>query len=301
MFRKLREGLGGIVEKIVLSELKTQKLKPILQDFRISLIENDVAVSVADHICEELEKRLIGVQVKRLENKKEIVKTSLRQVLLETMSSGEKIDLLRMVEKKRRLSEPLVIVFVGINGTGKTTSIAKVANLLIKEGYSVVLACSDTYRAGSIEQLEEHARRLGVRMIRHTYGADPAAVAYDAISHAKAHGISVVLIDTAGRIQTDRNLMNELSKVKRVIQPDLTVLTVDSLSGNDAVMQAEEFNKSVGIDGTILTKVDADIKGGSALSVTYVTKKPVFFIGTGQTYKDIQEFEPEQFTEMILK
>ena len=301
MFRKLREGLGGIVEKIVTSELKTQQLKPILQDFRINLIENDVAVSVADHICEELEKRLIGVQVKRLENKKQIVKASLRQVLLETMSSGEKVDLLRMVEKKRKLNEPLVIVFVGINGTGKTTSIAKVGNLLIKKGYSVVLACSDTYRAGSIEQLEEHAKRLGVRMIRHTYGADPAAVAYDAISHAKAHGISVVLIDTAGRIQTDRNLMNELSKVKRVIQPDLTILTVDSLTGNDAVMQAEEFNISVGIDGTILTKVDADIKGGSALSVTYVTKKPIVFIGTGQTYKDIQEFKPEQFTEMILK
>jgi fused signal recognition particle receptor len=301
MFRKLREGLGGIVEKIVTSELKTQQLKPILQDFRINLIENDVAVSVADHICEELEKRLIGVQVKRLENKKQIVKTSLRQVLLETMSSGEKVDLLCMVEKKRKQNEPLVIVFVGINGTGKTTSIAKVASLLIKKGYSVVLACSDTYRAGSIEQLEEHAKRLGVRMIRHTYGADPAAVAYDAISHAKAHGISVVLIDTAGRIQTDRNLMNELSKVKRVIQPDLTILTVDSLTGNDAVMQAEEFNKSVGIDGTILTKVDADIKGGSALSVTYVTKKPIVFIGTGQTYKDIQEFKPEQFTEMILK
>ena len=301
MFRKLREGLGGLVEKIVTSELKVEQLKPILQDFRINLIENDVAVSVADHICEELEKRLIGIQVKRLDDKKQIVKTSLRQVLLETMSTSEKVDLFAMVEEKRKLNEPLIIVFVGINGTGKTTSIAKVAKLLMKKRYTVVLACSDTYRAGSIEQLEEHAKRLGVRMIRHTYGADPAAVAYDAISHAKAHGIGVVLIDTAGRIQTDRNLMNELAKVKRVIQPDLTILTIDSLTGNDAVMQAEEFNKSVGIDGTILTKVDADVKGGSALSVTYVTKKPIMFIGTGQTYEDLQEFKPEQFTQMILK
>ncbi len=301
MFRKLREGFGGFVDKIVTSELKAQQLKPILQDFRLSLIENDVAVTVADHICEELEKRLTGLQVKRLEDKTRIVKDSLRQVLSETMSAGGKVDLFGMIAEKRKLNEPFIVVFVGINGTGKTTSIAKVTTLLMKKSYSVVLACSDTYRAGSIEQLEEHAKRLGVRIIRHRYGSDPAAVAYDAISHAKAHGISVVLIDTAGRIQTDRNLMNELAKVKRVIQPDLTILTVDSLTGNDAVMQAEEFNKSVGIDGTILTKVDADIKGGSALSVTYVTKKPIVFIGTGQSYEDLQEFKPEQFTQMILK
>jgi len=301
MFRKLREGFSGIVDKIATTELKAEQLRPVLQDFRLNLIENDVAVSVADHICGELEKRLDGVQVKRLEDKRQIVKSNLRQVLLETMATGEKIDLLTMIEKKRKFNELLVIVFVGINGTGKTTSIAKVARLLMKHGYSVVLACSDTYRAGSIEQLEEHAKRLNVRMIRHTYGADPAAVAYDAISHAKAHAISAVLIDTAGRIQTDRNLMGELAKIKRVINPDLTILTVDSLTGNDAVMQAEEFHKSVGIDGTILTKVDADVKGGSALSVTYVTKKPIVFIGTGQRYEDLQEFKPEQFTNMILK
>jgi len=276
-------------------------LRLVLQDFRLDLIENDVAVSVADHICAEMEKRLDGVQVKRLEDKKQIVKDSLREVLLEILTTGEKINLLETTEKKRRTSEPLVIVFVGINGTGKTTTIAKVARLLMKNGYSVVLACADTYRAGSIEQLEEHAKRLGVRMIKHTYGADPAAVAYDAINHARAHGINAVLIDTAGRIQTDRNLMNELTKIKRVINPNLTILTVDSLTGNDAVMQAEEFHKSVGIDGTILTKVDADIKGGSALSVTYVTKKPIVLIGTGQKYDDLQEFKPEQFTEMILK
>ena len=170
-----------------------------------------------------------------------------------------------------------------------------------KKGFSVVLACSDTYRAGSIEQLGEHARRLGIRMIKHTYGADPAAVAYDATNYAKAHGINAVLIDTAGRIQTDRNLMNELAKIKRVINPDLTILVVDALTGNDAVMQAEEFNKAVGIDGTVLTKVDADVKGGSALSVTYVTGKPIIYIGTGQTYEDLERFNPEMFVEMILK
>jgi fused signal recognition particle receptor len=301
MFKKLKEGLSGLVSKVATTELKAEKLRPILQNFKISLIENDVAVSVAEHICNEMEKRLDGVQVKRLEDKREIVKKNLREVLLEILITNEKIDLLELVKEKQRMNQPLVIVFVGINGTGKTTSIAKVAKLLTKNGYSVVLACSDTYRAGSIEQLEEHAKRLGLRMIKHTYGADPAAVAYDAINHAKAHGINAVLIDTAGRIQTDRNLMNELAKIKRVINPDLTILIVDSLTGNDAVMQAEEFHKSVGIDGTILTKVDADTKGGSALSVTYVTKKPIVFIGTGQKYDDLQEFEPEQFTQMILK
>jgi fused signal recognition particle receptor len=217
------------------------------------------------------------------------------------LTSDKMISLLEQIKEKRRTNEPYVIVFVGINGTGKTTSIAKVAKLLMKKGYSVILACSDTYRAGSIEQLEEHAKRLGVRMIKHKYGADPAAVAYDAIAHAKAHGVSVVLIDTAGRIQTNKNLMNELGKIKRVINPDLTVLTVDALTGNDAVMQAKEFHKSVGIDGTILTKVDADVKGGAALSVTYVTEKPIVFIGTGQEYEDLEEFSPERFTQMILK
>lgn len=301
MFERLRKGLGGLLSKVTTTELKTEKLRPILEDFKLDLIGNDVAISVADHICEEMEKRLDGVQVKRLEDRKEIVRKNLREVLLEVLTTNQEIDLWDMVDKKKKVNEPYVILFVGINGTGKTTTIAKVAKLLMKNGYSVVLACSDTYRAGSIEQLEEHAKRLGIRMIKHKYGADAAAVAYDAVNHAKAHGVNVVLIDTAGRIQTNRNLMNELEKIKRVITPDLTILTVDSLTGNDAVMQAEEFHKRVGIDGTVLTKVDADVKGGSALSVTYATGKPIIFIGTGQKYEDLKEFKPEQFTEMIVK
>ncbi|MDH5266353.1 MAG: signal recognition particle-docking protein FtsY [Candidatus Bathyarchaeota archaeon] len=301
MFEKLRTRVSSLVNKVATTELKADQLHPILEDFKLSLIENDVAMSVSDHICEEMEKRLDGIQVKRLEDRKKIVERKLQEILLEIMATKERIDLLESVGKKRKTNAPYVIVFVGINGTGKTTSIAKVAKLLMKKGYSVILACSDTYRAGSIEQLEEHAKRLGVRMIKHKYGADPAAVAYDAISHAKAHGINAVLIDTAGRIQTNRNLMNELAKIKRIITPDFTVLTVDALTGNDAVMQAEEFHKSVGIDGTILTKVDADVKGGSALSVTYVTGKPILFIGIGQEYGDLQEFSPEQFTQMVLR
>ncbi len=301
MFEKLKKGLKGLVSKVTTAELKSENLRPILSDFKMSLVENDVAFPVAERICDEMEKRLNGVQVKRLEDRRKIVEQNLRDVLLGVMLTNERIDLLKAVEEKRRKKEPYAMVFVGINGTGKTTTIAKVARFFNKRGYSVVLACSDTYRAGAIEQLEEHARRLGIKMVKHKYGADPAAVAYDTISHAKAHGINVVLIDTAGRMQTNRNLMSELEKIKRVVKPDMTVLTVDSLTGNDAVMQAEEFHKSVSIDSTILTKVDADVKGGSALSVTYVTQKPILFIGTGQAYDDLEQFDPEKFVEMILR
>jgi len=301
VFQKLRAGLKGLVEKVATTQLKAEQIRSIMQDFKLELVENDVAFSVADHIGAEMEKRLEGVQVKRVEDRKQLVKDNLRSVLLGILTPSEHIDFLGLAEKKRGLKEPFVVAFVGINGTGKTTSIAKVCRLLMKGGFSVVLACADTYRAGSIEQLEEHARRLGVRMIKHMYGSDPAAVAFDAISHARAHGINVVLVDTAGRIQTDRNLMGELGKIKRVVKPDLTVLTVDSLTGNDAVVQAEEFHKSVGVDATILTKTDADVKGGSALRVAYVTKKPILFIGTGQRYDDLEEFKPERFTDMILK
>ncbi|MCX8154041.1 MAG: signal recognition particle-docking protein FtsY [Candidatus Bathyarchaeota archaeon] len=301
MFDRLKSSFKTFVTKVTTTELKAENLSPILSDFKMTLVENDVAFPVADRVCDELQKRLVGMQVKRMEDRKKIVEENLRQVLLEVMLTKNKINLLQKAEEKRKEGKPLVLLFVGINGTGKTTTIAKVALFLREKGYSVVLAGSDTYRAGSIEQLEEHAKRLGMRIIRHKYGADPAAVAYDAISHAKAHGINVVLIDTAGRMQTNQNLMNELAKVKRVVSPDLTILTVDSLIGNDAVMQAEEFHKAIGIDATILTKVDADVKGGSALSVTYVTQKPILFIGVGQAYKDLESFNPENFVKMILK
>ncbi|MGD2066371.1 MAG: signal recognition particle-docking protein FtsY [Candidatus Bathyarchaeota archaeon] len=301
MFDRLRKGLSSAVSKIVVTELKAEKLRPILDDFRLNLIENDVAVPVAYFITDELERRLDGVQVKRLGDRKELVKDTLHEVLIEILTTKETVNLLENIEQKRKSKEPYTILFVGINGTGKTTSIAKVAQFLMKKGYSVVLAGADTYRAGSIEQLEQHSKRLGVRMIKHKYGADPAAVAYDAISHAESRGINVVLIDTAGRIQTDRNLMSELGKIKRVVDPDLTVLVIDALIGNDAVLQAEEFHKSVNVDANILTKVDADVKGGASLSVAHVTGKPIVFIGVGQEYKDLEAFEPERFTRMILK
>ena len=301
MFDKLKSGFQGLITKVTKTELTEESLDPILSEFSIVLAENDVAFPVVDRIFDDLKKRLVGLQVKRLEGRKEIVQENLKQVLLEVMTPEKNIDLLKKIEEKKQKKEPSILLFVGINGTGKTTTIAKVANLLKKNKYSVVLAGADTYRAGSIEQLEEHARRLNLRVIKHDYGGDPAAVAYDSINHAKAHGINVVLIDTAGRMQTNQNLMNELAKIKRVVSPDLTILTIDSLIGNDAFMQAEEFHNSISIDATILTKADADAKGGSAISVTYVTKKPILFIGVGQNYDDLEFFNPKNFVNMILK
>jgi fused signal recognition particle receptor len=300
VFEKLKEGLSGLVNKIATTELKAEDLRPILWDLKLTLIENDVAVSVADHICEAIEKQLEGVQVRRLEDRRKVVEKALRKVLSDTLTTGEKIDLVEVVEKKRAMKKPCVIVFVGIHGTGKTTTIAKTAKFLMKHGYSVVLACSDTYRAGSIEQLEEHARRLGVRTIKHQYGADAAAVAFDAVRYAEARGINAVLIDTAGRMQTNLNLMREMEKIVRVIKPDLVLFIGDALTGNDAVTQAQEFDKFVHISASILTKVDADAKGGAAISITHVTKKPILFLGTGQGYEDVEPFKPEFLINRIL-
>ena len=301
MFEKLQESFTRFVRKITEVDLKPENLEPLIWDFKISLIENDVAVIVADHICDEIKKRLNGLRVKRLADRRKIIRDTMVNILLEILEPPEKIDLIKIVERKRHLRKPCVIVFVGINGTGKTTTIAKLAHLLRNKGYSVVLACSDTFRAGSIEQLSTHAQRLRVPIIKHQYGSDAAAVAYDAIQYATARGINVVLIDTAGRMQTDKNLLLEMKKIIRVSSPDLVIFVGDSLSGNDAVLQAEEFSKAIRIDCSILTKMDADAKGGAAISITYVTKKPILYVGTGQEYTDLELFDPNIVINRILR
>ena len=191
-------------------------------------------------------------------------------------------------------------MFVGVNGSGKTLAIAKIAYMLKKQGKSCVMAAGDTFRAGAIEQLEIHANNLDVKIIKHGPGADPAAVAYDAIEHAKAKHKDVVLLDTAGRMQTNINLMDEMAKIKRVAKPDMIIFVGDALAGNDAVEQAKRFNEIVGIDGVILTKVDTDAKGGSALSVAYTIGKPLFFIGIGQKYEDQIPFNPQWMLDKIF-
>ena len=293
MFEKLRAQFSNFYDRIAKTELKGKELEEVLDEFQLSLVENDVAVSVADYVCTELREKLRDVQFARFTDPRTRVKVILQEVLTSVLERAGRLDIFELIEKKKASGEPAVIVFVGINGTGKTTSIAKLAHILQKKGRTVILAASDTYRSGSIEQLEEHARRIGVRAIKHQYGADPAAVAYDAINYAKAHGINAVLIDTAGRMQTNKNLLEEMRKIVRVTNPDLTILVVDALTGNDAVEQGKVFSEAVKIDGIILAKLDADVKGGNAVSLSYIMGKPVTLVGTGQKYDDLEPFQPE--------
>ncbi len=301
-FSGFRRVLSALVEKISTSELTEKKLEPIMNELLLELVACDIAFPIAEEIVDHLKKELIGAKVERSKAAiRKFVKEKLREVLLSLLESGGEIDLIKMIEEKRRRREPFVILFLGPNGHGKTTTIAKIAYLLLKKGYSVVLACSDTFRAGAREQLEEHAKRLGVKMIRHEYGADPAAVAYDAVMYARARGIDVVLIDTAGRMQTNVNLMEELNKIARVVEPDLKVFVGDALTGNDALEQAMKFNEYVGIDAIVLTKVDADAKGGAAITIVKSIRKPILFLGTGQRYEDLVPFNPRWIIDRLLE
>ena len=300
MFERLKSGLDAFLDEISKTELNEKTITRLVEDLRIVLIQNDVAYPVTERICNEMSTRLRAIEVKRFGDHKKTTKSLLREILMETLKVSQEGGFFELLQKKREAKEPLVIVFVGINGTGKTTTIAKMANLLTKKGYTVVLACADTYRTGSIEQIEEHARRLNVRTIKHKYGADAAAVAYDTVNYARAHGTDVVLIDTAGRMQTNKNLLDEMKKIIRVTKPDLTLLIVDSLTGNDAVEQGSVFSQAVPINGIILTKLDADAKGGGAISISRITGKPVIFVGTGQGYEDLQSFDPPYIVSKIL-
>lgn len=300
MFEKLRKGLKGIVSKISNSGFTDKDLEPLLWDLQIQLISNDVSVEVAEKVCVEMKERLMGTNAPRFGDKSDVVRTALRESLEAVMDCNNKLNIFEKISQSKKDGEPFSVMFVGINGTGKTTTIAKFTHKLQEAGYSVVLASGDTYRAGAIEQLEEHGRRLGVRVIRHKYGSDAAAVGFDAVEHARAQGIDVVLIDTAGRMQTNRNLMDELQKVKRVVDPNFTIMILDSLIGNDATEQAMTFNDFIGFDAAILTKVDADAKGGSSLSVPYLTGKPVLYVGVGQDYDDLEPFDAQRFAEKLL-
>lgn len=293
MFDRLKQQFSKFYDSIAKTDLKGKDLEKVLEEFQLELIESDVAVTVADYVCSELREKLGDVQFARFSDPRAKIKEILGEVLLSVLNRAGRLDLFELVEQKKATGEPLIIVFVGINGTGKTTSIAKLAHILQKRGRTAILASSDTYRSGAIEQLEEHARRIGVRMIKHQYGADPAAVAFDAVNYARAHGVNAVLVDTAGRMGTNTNLLEEMKKIVRVTKPDLTILVVDALTGNDAMEQGKVFSQAVKIDGIILAKLDADVKGGSAISLSYVMGKPVTLVGTGQTYNDLESFQPE--------
>ena len=299
MFEKLRKAVDGFIQKVTHKSISEKNLEDAFDDLRIALLTNDVAFEAADRINERVKAILEGQQISRLQSKKDIIRQALTTAILDALTPETPIDLFGLLEQRKRENEPLKIMFLGVNGTGKTTTIAKFTHLFQQRGYSVVLACADTFRAGSAEQLQTHGNRLKVRVLSRPYGSDPASVAFDAINHARARNIDVVLIDTAGRMQTDKNLMAELAKIHRIAEPDLVIFVGDALAGNDAIEQAKTFNEKIGIDAAVLTKVDADAKGGAALSIAVATGKPIIFVGVGQEYPDLEAFNPEWFTEKI--
>jgi fused signal recognition particle receptor len=300
MFEKLKSGLTGFTNKISQKELSDKDVTQILDEFLLVLVESDVAYSVAKRICDNLQTKLKQIQVKRFSDSTGAAKSVLRDVLGELLQGSGDAKFFETLNRCKNEHRPAIVLFVGVNGTGKTSSIAKIGHLLLANGFSVILAAADTYRTGSIEQIEEHARRIGIRTIKHDYGGDAAAVAFDAANYAKAHSINVVLIDSAGRMQTNKNLLEEMKKIARVARPDLTVLVVDALTGNDAVEQGRIFSETVTIDGVILTKLDADAKGGSAISMATIIGKPIFFAAVGQNYEDLIPFNPDQMVSKIV-
>jgi len=272
------------------------KLDSILYDLEIGLMENDVAFPVAKEFVDTLAKDLEDKRIARGADFEAAIEGSLRTAV-DRVLTAKPMDFFAFVEKTPK---PVIVMFVGVNGTGKTTVIAKIAGMLQKRGKTVVVAAADTFRAGAIEQLEVHANRLGFKLIKHTAGADPAAVAFDAVEHAKARSRDVVLIDTAGRMQTNQNLMDQMKKIQRVAKPHLVVFVGDALAGNDAVEQAKQFNDAVGVDGAILCKIDADAKGGAALSIAHTIGKPILFVGTGQGYDDLTPFDAKWMLDKLF-
>ncbi|NOR38366.1 MAG: signal recognition particle-docking protein FtsY [Candidatus Thorarchaeota archaeon] len=296
MFDKLR----GAINNAVTKELTDKNLSDAVWELQLVLIQNDVAVEVAEHICELTKKKILGSRTGRLENLTKLFRSAVHDSVIEVLTPEYPLDLLEFAQKRKDEGDTTTILFVGVNGTGKTTTLAKLAHLYKENGFSVVIAAGDTYRAGSIEQLEKHAEKLDIRVIKHDYGSDAAAVAYDAIAHAKAKHIDIVLIDSAGRMQSNKNLLQEMKKMARVAEPDLKIFVGDALAGNDALSQAKEFNDAIGIDGAILTKIDADPSGGAALSVAFITGRPVVYVGVGQGYEDLQQFDPEWLAQRLM-
>lgn len=277
--------------------LTDETIDTVLEDLEIALLQSDVALPVVERIRKDLRKELAGKKLKWGADAETAIRLSF-EASVRSILNQPPIDLLGNV--RAQSPRPYIVLVVGVNGTGKTTTVAKLAHWLSHQKLSVVIAAGDTFRAGAIEQLLAHGERLGIKVVRQQEGSDPAAVAFDAVAHARARNLDVVLVDTAGRQHTNENLVEEAKKIRRVIQPHLTLFVGDALSGNDTLEQAKRFQEALGIDGLILTKLDADAKGGAALSATYVTKKPLVFVGVGQGYEDLKPFDVEWMVRRLL-
>lgn len=304
----LKKGVGSLKKKLSSFEISEKNVQRAIRDFKRLLITNDVSIEVADAITTDLAKKMMGKRARRFSDLSKLLLEFAEPTLIKIISPTKSIDLIDEIVEKRKETEqsltkdPIVILFLGINGTGKTTTIAKLAYLLKKKKMRVILAASDTFRSGAQEQLKIHADKVGVKIISGDYGSDSAAVAYDAIAHAKSKYADVVIIDTSGRMAINKDLMEEMRKIKRVSDPDYIILVVDALAGNDATKQATDFHKAITLDGVILSKMDADARGGALISVTHATSGvPILYIGTGQKYTNLEKFDPEAFVRKILK
>ena len=288
-----KKGFFSKVKSKFSYKIDEKEFNSIFEGLEMLLLENNVALEVVEDIEKKLSEKLIGREIKR-ENLESEIKSELKKTLNEILiEPDDPLDIIKEIKKEGK--QPFVILFFGINGTGKTTTIAKLTNLLKKNNLSVVLAAADTFRAASIEQIQIHADKLKVPLIKHDYYSDPSAVGFDAIKYAKKHKTDVVLIDTAGRMHTKTNLIAEMEKICRVTSPNLKIFVAESIAGNDATEQAKTFHKAIEIDGSILSKADIDEKGGTIISVSHATNKPIFYLGTGQEYKDIQLFNKQEF------
>ncbi|MGC9115280.1 MAG: signal recognition particle-docking protein FtsY [Fervidicoccaceae archaeon] len=304
MFGSIRKSftkfVEGISSKLGTREIKAEDLEEPLNSLLLELAESDVAFSTAEQIVSNLKSHLLGKRIRKEEDVSSAMMESLKELIMNFVKEPNFDMIDSALNKCKERKEPYVVVFMGVNGVGKTTSIAKVAYMAKKRGLTPLIVAGDTFRAGSQEQLEVHANRIGVPIIKAKYGSDSASVVFDAINYAKKRNICLVLVDTAGRMHIDKDLVEELKKVIRVASPDLKLLVIDSLTGNDAVEQAKKYDEEIGVDGYILTKADADTKGGSALSVAFETGKPIMFVGVGQNYEDIIPFSKNWLISLLL-
>ncbi|MFP3285372.1 MAG: signal recognition particle-docking protein FtsY [Nitrososphaeria archaeon] len=295
MFGKLREALSDLRRALSTKELSEEEVSAALEDLKWRLIEGEVALDAAEGLARDLRGALLGAKVRR-GHQEEDVSSLVRGVLLSWLRPLEAPPL----EEGVRRARPYVAVFLGINGGGKTTTIAKVAYALKRSGLRPIIAAADTFRAGAIEQLSLHAQRIGVEVVSQGYGADPAAVARDAVERAASRRYDAVLVDTAGRMYTKSHLMDELRKIVEVSGAHERIMIVDALTGNDAVSQAKEFDAAVGVDSVIVTKVDADVRGGVVLTLAYELRRPIRYLGVGQGYEDLRPFSAEALVGELL-
>jgi len=276
--------------------IEEEDLEKPLEELELALLSSDVEMNVAQEILRGIRENLIGETRAQVKQTGHVVEDALHDALVDVISVGQFDFEQRIAEAEK----PVSIIFTGVNGVGKTTTIAKLSRYFEERGLSTVLANGDTYRAGANEQLQKHADNLDRRLISHEQGSDPAAVIYDAVEYAQANDVDVVLGDTAGRLHTSNDLMDQLEKIDRVIEPDMTIFVDEAVAGQDAVNRAREFDDAAAIDGAILTKADADPQGGAAISVAHVTGKPILFLGTGQDYGDLEPFDPEQIVDSLF-